>query len=125
MKLYTHVTATHVEMARRFLLPSASEFDVNMGTSKQAGQGSFGSRGWWDNVKAKARTMWRAVRDKPGDIIVWADADVQFFGPVKDRLVALLGDADIASQREPGGAPCTGFYVARCNAHTRRLFELP
>jgi len=124
MKLYTHATPSHEGLLRNWLLPGASrEFEVVVGRSAQHGSGSFDTPGWGRNTHAKAETMYRAVAENPGQIVVWSDCDVQILRPVKDRLVELLDDADLACQHNGRGVLCSGFYVLRSNARTLRLFD--
>jgi hypothetical protein len=77
-------------------------------------------------MRSKVSFMADTCRQNFGDTIVFADADVQFFGPVKKTLMEELGEFDIACQQ--GGVHtcfglCPGFFVCRCNDTTLTLFN--
>ncbi|MEZ6099613.1 MAG: putative nucleotide-diphospho-sugar transferase [Pirellulaceae bacterium] len=125
MKLYTHASPSHESLLQEFLLPSAVEFDeVVVGRCSQASVDQYGLPGWGENTYEKARTMRRAVYECE-DLVVWADADVLFLAPAVERLIAELGDNDIAFQRNYGVWKfCTGLWIARCDNRVRRLFDV-
>lgn len=126
MKLYTHATNSHEQMLKDWLLPEAQkEFEVFIGRSKQYGTGTFTDKEWGKNTKNKSRTMYRAVFDNMGDYIVWSDCDIQFFRPIKDRLLELVGDNDIGVMKnnDKTNELCSGFFIAHCNEKTLKFFD--
>jgi hypothetical protein len=124
VKLYTHVTPSHEVLLDQFLLPSAGEFYVEVRRGPQRSQGVFGCDDWCRSMRDKARAMLAAAEECAGDVFVWADVDVQFFGPVADLLIELLGDYDLACQHEAQPQTlCAGFFVARANPRIRALLQ--
>jgi hypothetical protein len=124
MKLYTHVTDSHRAMFEQWLKPGAErEFEVCVGTSPQYGSGHWDDPEWGRNTRRKAKTMLEAVEDNIDDILVWSDCDVQILKPVRERLLELLGDHDIAVSRNDHKSACSGFYVVRCSLKTLSFFH--
>jgi len=123
MKLYTHATPSHERMLREFLIPSAIEFELRIGQSEQSGSGICGRKDFGASERGKVESMYRASLEPEGSIVLWCDADVQFFRPCVSRLIELLGDNDLAAQ-QANHELCAGFYVFRCNRRTRNLFDI-
>lgn len=123
IKLYTHCTPSHEKILQHWLLPTAKEFEVVIGRSPQLGSGTIGKSGWGYNTKEKAKTMYWAVAENFGQIIVWADCDIQILRPIEKRLIELLGSYDIACQHDGLGSLCSGFFVTRSNQKTINLFK--
>jgi hypothetical protein len=123
MKLYTHVTDSHSKMFEQWLKPGAErEFELCVGTSKQYGRGHWDDAEWGKNTRNKAKTMLDAVSHNLGDVVVWSDCDIQILRPIKDRLLEILGDHDIAVSHNDKHSACSGFYIVKCSMDTHSFF---
>jgi hypothetical protein len=75
-----------------------------------------------ERTRAKVNFMQKICKENFGKIIVFADADLQFFGPFKKTLIEELGDLDMACQEDnllsASRKLCGGLMVCRCNENT-------
>ena len=75
--------------------------------------GTFYEAGWAETCCRKVDIFLRACQECTGGTFFYSDVDVQFFGPIRDRLLLELGEHDIACQRDRD-RHCSGFSsVAR------------
>jgi len=93
------------------------------GTQHSRG-GRFGSKGWTDGLRAKARAMRDAVHSCSDEYMVWLDADVVVLKPIIERMVELIekDEKDIVCQQDKS-VPCSGVFIVRLNHRTRILFD--
>jgi hypothetical protein len=79
-----------------------------------------------ERTKAKTVFMKKTCEENFGEVVVFADADLQFFGPLKETLIQELGDLDMVCQEDDNWSAsrklCGGLMVCRCNERTLDLF---
>ena len=135
MKIYTFLSEAQREMYEKYFLSSLpTEFDVNTtfhNDSYIEPESAYYSLGhpcpeFTERMKMKAIFMKKTCEKNFGDIIVFADADLQFFGPLKKTLIEELGNLDMVCQQDDMWSVsrklCGGLMVCRCNTHTLKLF---
>jgi len=126
MKLYALYTPSHAVLKDDFFLPSIQDdFDIILEFAEQACKSAqFMSKGWTDTTLRKVELIIRAIEENWGEIFIFSDVDIQFFGPIQDTIAMLMEDKDIIMQRNnPEGVLCTGFFACRANEKTLRLWK--
>lgn len=115
MKLYTQASPSHELLTRRFLLPSARDYDeIHVVQSHQSGNGNFHNPEWYDAMRVKSGAMYTAASESRGEVFVWADADVVFLEPTAEWFEYHLGDAEFAAMQGPTDRDFNaGLWVAR------------
>ena len=100
MKIYTYFTPSHREMFEKWFLKELTEFEVVETKGDQECQtGHYYQEGWKNTTMKKVDVFIQAVKENMGDVFVFSDVDIQFFGPIKQQLIDELGEFDIAIQR--------------------------
>ena len=126
LKLYTFYTPSHKILFDQWFLPSLQdEYDLIVETYEQECLSArFLSPGWTKTTYRKIELILRAILENWGDIFIYSDVDVQFFGKTEAVILKNIKDKDIILQREdPYGGLCTGFFVCRANEKTLHLFR--
>jgi hypothetical protein len=135
MKIYTFLSEAQREMYENYFLSSLpSEFEICTTFHNDPyvePTGDYYSLGlpcpeFTERMKTKALFMKKVCKENLGNTIVFADADLQFFGPLKKTLIEELGDLDMACQQDDtwnvSRSLCGGLMVCRCNENTLNLF---
>ena len=130
MRLYTCYSPSHEKMYQDYFLPSLVDGEYDLVVKKldqTCPTGEFETEGWNVCTRNKILLYKQAVKENWGRSFVWADVDLQFFGPTKEILRQELGYYDLAAQSEyPHGKDfelCAGLFIAKGNAHTMKLFQ--
>jgi len=124
MKIYTYYTESHKDLFESYFSKTVEDLEIDSTIGEQeCKSGSYYSDGWKKTTMKKVDVFIKAVNENIGDIFVFSDVDIQFFGPIKDALIQELGDFDIAIQNDYNGGLCSGFFVCRGNERTLRMFE--
>lgn len=127
IKLYTIYTPSHENMYKTYFLPSVPtdcELVVAFREQNDCPTGAYYSGGWAKMMERKVDVILRGIRENRGDILVYADADIQFFRPIEEYLRAELTGYDfVAQQGWPSKTICAGFLAIRANEATKQLFE--
>jgi len=126
MKIYIFLAEAQKFMYENYFLSSLSKDFEPHATIHTEPYVDFGVTPFGERTRSKLCFMAEACKENFGEIIVFADADVQFFDLMKKTLIEELGDFDIACQQ--GGiftffSLCPGFFVCRCNHMTLKLFD--
>lgn len=115
MKLITFASASHLPMLREFFLESYFRFPQGIDelTIFKMPQPTpipeFGSVEYWNHSRRQAVVTADYLRQcKAGEIVLSADCDIQWFGPL-DELVKLHPDKVLAAQYDPPDILCGGF----------------
>ena len=123
MKVYVPCTSSHRPLLDDWLAPSLdAAFELEVVEWPQlAPTGAHGDAGFQRLLRAKA-ALFRDLAAAGGPPFLLADADIQLFGLRPERLRALLGDRDLAFQRdEAAGRANSGFVVVRPGAGVAAL----
>lgn len=109
-------------------LPPGAELVVNRLSAK--GPGHFGSPEWQECLTDKLRFLAEQSRVRPGQTLVWADADVQFFAGFDWAALKALHAAsgrDFLFQKESRPERSrevnTGFFIFRGGPESAAFFE--
>ena len=126
MKIYTFLAEAQKFMYENYFLSSLPRGFEPHATIHTEPYVDFGVTPFSERTRSKLHFMAKACEENFGEIIVFADADVQFFGLIKKTLIEELGDFDIACQQ--GGiftyfSLCPGFFVCECNHVSLKLFD--
>ncbi|NNF12087.1 MAG: hypothetical protein HKN72_02620 [Gemmatimonadetes bacterium] len=110
-----------------FLKTLQDDWDVHIFELDDAptGEGDYQSESWYFCIEKKIGILVQAIRDNWGDIILWADIDIQFFRPCTQLVLDHMQGHDLACQmwhRELGDVN-TGFMAIRCNERSLAFFE--
>jgi hypothetical protein len=126
LRIYTMVTPSHRQLFERWFLPTLSErCEVRVQECQQfCPSGEFKTEGWLRTMKAKVDGILIAIEENWDGIFLFADADVQFFGPVGPMVRASLARYDSVYQQDsPSGTLCAGFFSARANHRIKKLWS--
>ncbi len=125
MKIYCLYSPSHKRLFADYFLPSVpDELSVCSFVQKeQQGNGDYANGGGWLYHVGSKLDLWaEACRDNIGEVFICADVDLQFFGPVKDVILSLMGDNDVLTQmNSPKQESCTGF-MACCGSERLAVF---
>lgn len=114
LPLITYCTPSHQWMLDQWLLPSLpkGEFvhEPYVGP-QQCTTARFHTAGWTETVTGKVKAILDAIERH--EVFVFADTDIQFFRPVRDRLLKLLGDHDAAFSLQRDNMVNSGFFIMR------------
>ena len=126
MKIYTFLAEAQKFMYENYFLSSLPKDLEPHATIHTEPYVDYGVTPFGERTRSKLHFMAEACKENFGEIIVFSDADVQFFGPIKKILIEELDDFDIACQQ--GGiftyfSLCPGFFVCKCNDMTLKLFD--
>jgi len=106
-----------------FLKSVPSEFNVYAKeVPQECPTGSFYQEGWDKTCFRKVEFFEEICKENFGDMFIFSDVDIQFFGKLKDAIVKELGDYDIACQDDVSHY-CSGFFICRCNDRTLKMFQ--
>jgi hypothetical protein len=123
VKVYVPCSPSHRPLLDGWLAPSLDAgFQLEMVPLPQlTPTGSYLESGFQQLTRAKA-ALFRDLAATPGPPWLLADADIQLFGLRPERLRQLLGDRDLAFQRdEAAGRANSGFVVVRPGASVAAL----
>ncbi|WOO39840.1 glycosyltransferase [Rubellicoccus peritrichatus] len=127
--LYCCYTEAHKVMFQDYFVPSlTNNVLVHAYRIDLAGPGDFLSQEFIECIRRKIDLIVASIDRHRGDIIVWSDVDIILFDdfePDVREIFAEKSDLDIVLQREGKHTSDvnSGFFAARCNDRTRRLFE--
>ena len=124
MKVYTYFTESHKYMFDNYFKKSLIDLEIKDTFGEQdCLSGSYYQDGWKNTTMKKVDVFIKACEENQGDVFVYSDVDIQFFGPIKEALIEELGDFDIAIQNDYLGGMCSGFFVCRGNERTLKMFQ--
>lgn len=127
--LYCCYTEAHKNLFLDYFVPSlTNNVLVHAYRIDLAGPGDFLSQEFIECIRRKIDLIIASIDRHRGDIIIWSDIDIILFGdfePEVRKFFAEKEELDILLQREGRHTSDvnSGFFAARCNERTRRLFE--
>ena len=131
MKAFLLCTPSHRELLAKYLIPSLpNDIDLLVKQGQQhCGTGDFMEDGWLDCMRDKVQMLVDAIDDNPGECLLHVDADIQFFVPELEPVLAgYLERSDFVAQsdgpRRGSDIFCGGLFAFRANEPIRRLFEM-
>lgn len=110
----------------RFVSSFLDDWEVNIehwGTIGEGG-GNFATRGYVELLRRRTNFLIDLIKERSGQILVWSDVDIQFFGRCEPFIRSALRSADLAFLAEdPARSEVSGGFVAiRCNASTQSFY---
>jgi hypothetical protein len=82
------------------------------------------SSGWLAMMQQKVGIIIEAYKASYGEIFIFCDVDVQFFSRTEAILKEKIEGKDLVIQRDGvRGEPNTGFFIARSNDRSLRMWE--
>ncbi len=122
----TFYTPSHAHMAEEWLLPSLKDIfdEISIGTAQQDGHSAtFLKEGWTTTTRNKVAFIIDTIKKNMGSIIIFADADIFLFCPIKDEIMQLLESHDFVIQIDKPGTACSGFFALYAQGKTLKLWE--
>lgn len=124
--LYVIFTPSHKILFEKYFQPSLQDnFDLHIKKIPQeCPSAEFMSENWTKTTIKKVIYIIEAIKENRGNIIIYADVDIQFFGPIEKDIRRLMKKKDFLIQKDdPKGRVCSGFFVMRANKKTLALWE--
>ncbi len=86
--------------------------------------GDYRSAEWQEIILDRAKKRLEITKSNVGEVLIFADVDIQWFKPCSDILIRHLDGNDIVFQQEWVNRPLIngGFMACRANAPTIELF---
>lgn len=126
IKLYSIYTDEAAALKEIFLETLQDDWELHISHWGKAGQdGDWGTPSFAKLVKRKIAYIIETIKENTGDIIIWSDIDIQFFGKCTDTILNSMSGNDIVFQAErwPAKEINAGFMAIRCNEKTLLFFE--
>ena len=126
LPVYAVYTPSHEALVREFFLPSLpDDVEASLFAYDVEGPGDFLDAGFMQAIQHKLDLIVESVRQNDGEAIVWADADIQFFGSFVEPVMELISRYDMCYQPENlvNEEVNTGFVALRCSGEARGFFE--
>lgn len=138
-RLYTIVSPTHRPMYEEWFWPSLQDdYRIEARFIDQVGAAKdhcCGTAAFNRTMVAKARLMLEAIEQTMGQVFLYSDVDIQFFGPTEAAIDEAIAGYDVACQLDAplhigrdvhpafSGHMCAGFLVCRSSDRTLRLWK--
>ncbi|MFH2069013.1 MAG: putative nucleotide-diphospho-sugar transferase [Candidatus Omnitrophota bacterium] len=128
MKLYAVYTDGAAILKDDWFLKSLQddwELNILQVGATEKKYGDFSTPGFKDVVKKKTALILDSIKDNFGDVIIWSDLDIQFFGKCSDTIEYSIKEKDVVfqSERGGGGEVNAGFMAIRCNRKTIEFWQ--
>ncbi|MBE5322232.1 hypothetical protein IM793_23970 [Pedobacter sp. MR2016-19] len=127
-KIYSFYTDEVVELKSIFQNSIKDDWEVHIEYLGKTGEGNgnFATKGWYQIIQTKISFLIEKIKENRGDIIIWADIDIQFYGMCSELIYSAIAGNDIVFQAErwPLKEVNSGFTAIRCNDLTLLLYEL-
>lgn len=119
-------TPSHEQLLNDWLLPSLQDdFEIVAKHAPQECSGNFWSENWEKTTKKKVIHIIDTIENNMGKIMIFSDADVQFFSSVTDIITPFFDAGyDLIIQEDfPNQWVCSGFFAQTCNEKTLSLWK--
>jgi len=128
INMYALYTPSHEILVNDFFKPSLQDSTIHLILVHEDEQtcesAKFMNQGWTKTTIKKIELVLKAIKDNWGDIFIFSDVDIQFFGPLSLVIMELIQSYDLLIQKDnPKGTLCSGFFVCRANSKTKQLFS--
>jgi len=124
VKIYTCYSLSHKVLVDNFFLPSIPK-DLRLTLEKHpqiCETDKFCQKNWVETVRKKISFLIKAIQSNMGNIFIFSDCDVQFFGDISCQISEEMIGFDLGFQRE-GDSFCTGFFACRASCDVLKFFE--
>lgn len=126
IKLYSIYTEEAKELKDIFMSTIQDNWEINLVSWGQAGEdGNWGTESFGKLMRKKIEFVIETLEQNRGNIIIFSDIDIQFFGKCTKLIKKSLKNNDILFQSEiwPQKKINAGFIVAKCNDRTFNFFK--
>ena len=129
MNVISMVTRSHEILEKNWFLPSLKDdcvIKMLRFEDQGSGEGSWETESFNNAVTQKTKIIADFIEKHQGELIIWADVDIQFFRPIIPELERLMQSGeDMLFQRGCHTAEevCTGFFICRCTKKTLRFWR--
>jgi len=127
MKLFSIYTDEIDPLKKQFVGTIQDDWELNIAYWGKAGEGDgkFGTPSWYNILRKRNEYLLNVIKENWGDIIIWADIDIQFFAKCTNVINKSIEGKDIVfmSEHWPQEIINGGFMVIRCNDKTLLLFQ--
>ncbi len=109
-----------------FLATCPDDLQASVVIHSVTGDYAWGSSTFLAALYARLDVLIEGIRQNQGEVLVWCDVDIQFFGRCSARILECLGNLDLCFQSEfwpPNGKINAGVMVIRCNLKTLAFFQ--
>lgn len=115
LKLYGIYTSNMVELKTVFIDSLQDDWELNIIKLKQKKFNNI--------MKKKIELMIRSIKENMGNIIIWSDLDIRFYGKCDTILKKEIKGNDICFMNEGSEYINSGFIVIRCNKKTLDFYK--
>src|SRR5262245_17990581 len=99
LPIYTLYTPSHEVLLQGFFLPSLPKnMDLRLHSFDTPKMRNFRDNGFLRAIRQKLDLVVESIRENDNDLIVWADVDIQFFGPLAPVVRGSMKDYDLCFQ---------------------------
>lgn len=127
INLYTFYTPSHKIFKDEWFLPTLQDEGIIVNIKEypqECPTGKVWEAGWQKVMLRKVDMIIEAIKINWEKVFIYADIDIQFFGPISKCIMDLIGDKDLIIQRDtPSGTLCAGFMACRGNERTLALWQ--
>lgn len=126
MRLYSFYTPSHEIFKNQWFLPTLQDdYEVIIHFDEQQCESArYCHKGWKQTTLKKVEHIIEAVKENMGDVFVYFDIDIQFFGCTRQPIEQAMHDKDLVFQRDaPSGAVCSGCFACRASEKTRQYWQ--
>lgn len=130
MKVCVPYSDSHERFLKEsFLQTFPFEFGVSLVIQRlpQLCSGELFADGWRKQMIEKQRFINSCMNySAPGEILLFSDVDVRFYGPIEKDLIRSLGDRDICFMKDHNSdatGRCGGFFVLKSSEGTKNFFS--
>ena len=126
MKLYSIYTEETNDLKDIFMNSIQDDWEINLVFWGKTGEdGNWGTESFGKLMRKKIQFIIDTVEKNQGDIIIFSDIDIQFFGKCTKLIETAIENNDILFQSEnwPEKRINAGFIVTRCNDRTLSFFK--
>jgi hypothetical protein len=126
IKLYSIYTEETNVLKEIFINTIQDDWEINLVSWGQAGEeGNWGTKSFGKLMRKKIEFVIETLEENRGNIIIFSDIDIQFFGKCSKLIKKSLRNNDLLfqSERWPQKEINAGFIVVKCNDRTIEFFR--
>jgi hypothetical protein len=126
MKLVYACSPSHDALKKQYFLGTLCEpWELLEIRYKLSGEGNMYTPAWKHVIGDRIAALLQIVKDHPGEVIVHADVDIQWFKPAQAAILQALQERDIVFQRGSYRREVanTGFFALRSGPASVALLE--
>lgn len=125
MKLISVYSPSYSELKEKWFLPSVKDnIEIETHLFDSDSEAKCVEPGSSELECFKCGVIIKSLKDNPGQILIISNADIEFFRPVRKRLVSSVQSLDLVCRLgDPNGSFSAGFFAMRSNRLCLQLWE--